>query len=215
MVEKGQYDKFQASGQVSVKNMLVEMIGYPKVGVSSGTLAFSPQYATLSDVNIAVGSKSDFGLTGKLENYIQYALKNETLKGNMSLNSNMVDASDILAGMATDTTAVEDTTSLSVINVPRNIDFNFNALIKNFSYDNIKATDMKGHLIVKDGVLSFRETGMNILGGYVGMNADYDTRDTLKPQMKADFIVKEMGVKDAFNAFNTVKKLAPAAKRIS
>jgi hypothetical protein len=214
MVEKGQYDKFQASGQVSVKDMLVDMTGYPKVGINSGTLAFSPQFATITNVNMKVGGKSDFSLAGKLENYIQYALKDETIKGSMSLNSSMIDASDILAGMSSDTTAVEDTTSLSVIAVPKNIDFDFNAVVRNFSYDNIKATDMKGHIIVKNGILSFRETGMNILGGYVGMNADYDTRDTLKPLMKADFVVKGMEIKDAFNTFNTVQKLAPAAKGV-
>ena len=46
------------------------------------------------------------------------------------------------------------------------------------------------------------------------MNADYDTTDTLKPVMKADFDMQNIGVKDAFNTFNTVQKLAPAAKGI-
>ena len=55
---------------------------------------------------------------------------------------------------------------------------------------------------------------MNILDGTISMNADYDTRDTLKPVMKADFDMQNIGVKDAFNTFNTVKKLAPAAKGI-
>jgi hypothetical protein len=55
---------------------------------------------------------------------------------------------------------------------------------------------------------------MNILSGTISMNADYDTRDTLKPSMKADFEMRNIGVKDAFNTFNTVQKLAPAAKGI-
>lgn len=46
------------------------------------------------------------------------------------------------------------------------------------------------------------------------MNADYDTRDTLKPVMRADFSLENVGVKDAFTTFNTVQKLAPAAKGI-
>ncbi len=60
-------------------------------------------------------------------------------------------------------------------------------------------------------VLSFRETGLNILGGQVSLNADYDTRDSLKPMMKADLSIQSIGVKDAFNTFNTIQKLAPAA----
>ena len=73
--------------------------------------------------------------------------------------------SEIMSGMATDTTAVEDTSSISVIRVPENIDFDFDAVIDEFSYDNIKAQKVKGHIIVRDGILSLRETGMNILGG--------------------------------------------------
>jgi hypothetical protein len=140
--------------------------------------------------------------------------KNETIRGKMSLNSNMVDASEILSKMAVDTTEVADTTSLSVIRVPKNIDFDFNALINNFQYDNIKAQNIKGHIIVKNGVLSLRETGMNILGGKIMMNADYDTRDSLKPVMKTDFNMTDIGIKDAFITFNTIQKFAPAAKGI-
>jgi hypothetical protein len=113
-----------------------------------------------------------------------------------------------------DTTAVEDTTSLTVIQVPENINFDFDALIDEFSYDNIKAHKVKGHIIVRDGILSIREAEMNILNGTISMNADYDTRDTLKPVMKADFDMQNIAVKDAFNTFNTVQKLAPAAKGI-
>jgi hypothetical protein len=119
-----------------------------------------------------------------------------------------------MSKMVTDTTVVEDTTSLTVIKVPENIDFDFDALIDEFSYDNIKAQKVKGHIIVHEGILSFRETGMNIMNGTISMNADYDTRDTLKPVMKADFDIQNIAVKDAFSTFNTVQKLAPAAKGI-
>jgi hypothetical protein len=116
--------------------------------------------------------------------------------------------------MASDTSAVEDTAALAVIQVPKNINFDFNAAIKKFSYDNIKGDNLKGHIIVKDGILSIRETGLNILGGAVTLNADYDTRDTLNPMMKADFAINNIGVKDAYNTFNTIQKLAPAAEGI-
>jgi hypothetical protein len=46
------------------------------------------------------------------------------------------------------------------------------------------------------------------------MNADYDTRDSLKPVMKTDFNMTDIGIKDAFITFNTIQKFAPAAKGI-
>jgi len=215
MIEKEQYESFQASGNMNIQNMLVAMTGYPEVRINEAGFEFSPAYAAMTKGNIKVGDKSDFNITGHLENYIPYIFRNETIRGNLTLTSNIVDASDILSKIATDTTVVEeDTTSLSVIKIPENIDFTFNARINNFSYDNIKAKDVKGNILVKDGVLSIRETGMNILGGFITMNADYDTRDTLKPIMKTDLKMQNIGIKDAFSTFNTVQRLAPAAKGI-
>ena len=214
MIEKQQYDKFQASGNMGIKDMLVEMTGYPEVRINEAGFEFSPAYAALTGASLKIGENSDFQINGRLENYIPYLFKDETIKGNLVLRSNMVDASEILSKIIADTTEIEDTTALALIRIPQNIDFDFNALIHQFRYDKIKAGNVKGHILVKDGILSIRETGMNILGGLVTMNADYDTRDTLKPVMKADFSIQGIGVKDGFNTFNTIKKLAPAAQGV-
>ncbi|MCX6334971.1 MAG: hypothetical protein NT092_11815, partial [Bacteroidia bacterium] len=214
MIEKEQYDKFQASGNMGIQNMLVNMTGYPEIKINDAGLEFTPAYAALTNADLNVGGKSDFHISGKLENYLPYVLKNETIKGSLALRSDFVDVTDIMSKMATDTTGTEDTTSLSVIRIPENIDFDVNAVINRFTYDNIKAENFRGHIIIRDGVLSLRETGLNILGGLISLNADYDTRDSLKPVMKANFNIKSIGVKDAFNTFNTIQKLAPAAEGI-
>ena len=214
MIEKGEYDKFQASGSMNIKNMLVAMIGYPEVKISEAAFDFTPAYAAMSKADMNVGGKSDFSLTGRIENYIPYVFKNKTIKGSMTMKSNLVDASDILSKMASDTTAVEDTTALAIIAIPKNIDFDFNAAIHDLVYDKIKAQNVKGHILIHDGILSFRDAVMNMLGGQISMSADYDTRDTLKPVMKADFNVQNLGIKDAFATFSTIQKLAPAAKGI-
>jgi hypothetical protein len=213
MIEKEQYESFKASGSLEIKNMLVAMKGYPEVKINEAAFVFSPAYAAMNKADLNIGGKSDFLLTGRLENYIPYVFKNGVIKGNLSLRSKLIDLTEIMSKLASGT-EVTDTTSLAVIKVPENIDFDFNALIDQFNYDNIKVRNVKGHIIVKDGILSIRETGMNILGGTIIMNADYDTRDTLKPVMKADLNMESIGVKDAFNTFNTVQKLAPAAKGI-
>jgi len=214
MIEKEQYDKFEASGTMTINNMLVAMIGYPDVKISQAGFEFTPAYAAMTNTSLNVGGKSDFLISGRIENYIPYVFSDKTLKGNMSLRSKLIDVSEIMSKMATDTTVVEDTTALTLIQVPRNIDFDFDALIDNFSYDSIKAQKVKGHIIVRNGILSIRDARMNILDGSISMNADYDTRDTLKPVMKADFNIQNIAIKDAFKTFNTVQKLAPAARGI-
>jgi hypothetical protein len=215
MIEKEQYESFKASGAMTVKNMLIDMTGYPEVKINDAGFEFTPAFAAMKNASLNIGGKSDFTLNGHLENYIPYIFGDQTVNGNLSLHSNLIDVSEIMSKMTVDTTTVEDTTSLAVIQVPENINFDFNAIIEEFTYDKIRAEKVKGHILVHNGILSIRETGMNILNGTMSMNADYDTRDTLKPVMKADFDMRGIAVKDAFNTFVTVQKLAPAAKGLS
>ena len=215
VIEKEQYESFSAKGTVGINNMIYSIAGYPRVEIKDAALFFTPAYTRIESSHMLVEGNSDFSITGNLGNYIPYILRNKTLKANLVVHSNMTDVSAIMKGMSFSTTAqVHDTAGLAIIPVPKNIDFDFNALIEKLSYDNIKAEKIKGHIVAKDGVLSFHETSMNILGGTVSMNADYNTRDPSKPSMKADFDLKNIGVKDAFNTFNTVQKLAPTAKGI-
>jgi hypothetical protein len=214
MIEKEQYDKFQASGKMGIRDMLVAMTGYPELKINAAGFEFTPAYTAMTGANLNVGGKSDFNISGHLENYIPYIFKNETIKGNLTLASKMVDVTEIMSKMVTDTTAIKDTTSLTVIKIPENIDFDFNAQIGNLIYDKINAKNVRGHIIVRNGVLSFKDTGMDILGGLITMNADYDTRDTLKPMVKAALSIQNIWVKDAFTTFNTIQKLAPAASGV-
>jgi hypothetical protein len=215
MIENEQYDKFKASGNMDITGMLVSMTGYPEVKINNAGFSFTPAYAALNTADLNIGGKSDFLLSGKLENYIPYVFKDDVLRGNLTLHSKLVDLTEIMSKMAVDSTELDDTTSLAVIKVPENIDFDFNALIDVFRFDKIRASNLKGHILVKDGVLSMRETGMDILGGSVVMNADYDSRDTLKPFVKVDVSMQGLGIKDAFNSFNTVQKLAPTSKGLN
>ncbi|MDX9730052.1 MAG: AsmA-like C-terminal region-containing protein, partial [Bacteroidales bacterium] len=79
------------------------------------------------------------------------------------------------------------------------------------TYGRLTANDVKGNILVRDGVVTISETGMKALGGTMLMNASYDTRDSLKPQIDADMLISAVNIKETFNAFNTVKQLIPAA----
>ena len=222
MIEKEQYKSFDASGTLGIRNMIYSFTGYPRLEIKDAALSFTPAFTKIESAHMIVEGKSDFSVTGNLENYIPYVLRNKILKAKLEVHSNLTDVTSIMNSMSDSTSAsasasasvVQDTAGLAIIPVPKNIDFDFHALIETLSYNNIKAEKVKGHIISRDGILSFRETGMNILGGTISMNADYDTRDTLKPRMKADFDIQNIGIKDAFNTFNTVKKLAPAANGV-
>src|ERR1035437_2491459 len=203
MIEKEQYESFDARGTLGIRNMIYSFTGYPRVEIKDAALSFTPAFTKIESAHMIVEGKSDFSVTGNLENYIPYVLRNKILKAKLEVHSNLTDVTSIMNSMSDSTSAsasasvVHDTSGLAIIPVPKNIDFDFHALIETLSYDNIKAEKVKGHIFSRDGILSFRETGMNILGGTILMNADYDTRNTHKPTMKADFDIQNISTKDA------------------
>ncbi len=214
MIEQERYQDFNAEGSMVLTNFSVEMTDMPPVTINRAAFAFNPSFAELSECNILVGKNSEFRLSGKLSNYIPYVFSDGVIMGNLNLYSPAIDLDEIMGAMPEDTTMVEDTTALALILIPTNIDFTFNAIIDKIVYGTIKPSNIKGNLVVRDGMLRVYDTGMDIVGGKMGMNALYDTRDTLKPMMTADLSVTNILVKEAFTTFNTIQKLAPAADGI-
>ncbi|MBP8959050.1 MAG: hypothetical protein KBG40_01305 [Bacteroidales bacterium] len=214
MIEKKQYESFTANGTLGIQKMLMSMTGIPEINLNEALFRFSPAYTSMEKLDLLVAGTSDLLLSGNIENYLPYLFRNETLKGNLTLSSRTVDISSIMNSLAPDTTAVveEDAIPLALIFVPKNVDFDFNAIINNLIYDKINAKNFKGHVIIRNDILSLRETGMEMLGGSILMNADYDTRDTLKPTLIADFNIKNVDIKESFNTFVAMQKLAQVAK---
>ncbi len=211
MLEKEQYEQFNASGDLTISDMAVAMTDLPSVKISHAALTFRPAYAELTNMAATMGERSDFSLTGRLENYIPYMFSDGTIRGMLSLKSKSIDLNEILDIIMSDTSADEDTTVMEVIQIPKNIDFTFNASVESLTYGRLAASDVRGNVVVRDGVVTMKETGMKALGGSLLVNAAYDTRDTLKPMVDAEMFITSVDIKEAFNSFNTVKQLMPAA----
>jgi len=210
MLDNKQYDQFKADGRLGISDMALEMTGMPEIKISNAEFAFSPAWSELKQLTMTMGEKSDFSLSGRLENYIPYLFSDGVLKGNLALASKSVDLNEILDIIPSDTSEV-DTTAMELISVPKDIDFTFNAAVGMLVYSRLEAREVKGNIIVRDGVIIFNETGMKALGGSLVMNAVYDTRDTLKPMVDADMQISAVSIKEAFKTFNTVQKLMPVA----
>ncbi|MGB8359142.1 MAG: AsmA-like C-terminal region-containing protein, partial [Bacteroidales bacterium] len=210
MLDNKKYDQFNAEGALKITDMAVEMADIPAIKISTAAFSFSPAFADLSQLKMKVGEKSDFTASGRLENYIPYLFSGDTIRGKLSLSSNSVDLNEILDTMPSDTTG-NDSTSLAIIQIPKNIDFIFDAAINRLVFNKLTADEVKATVIVKDGMVTVSKAGMKTLGGSMLFNATYDTRDTLRPKVDGDLLVSMANIKEAFNAFNTVKMLAPAA----
>lgn len=216
-IEAEQYDKFKAEGQVIIQDMFFksDMAAYD-MNVDVAYLNFTPQHIELSNFKSRIG-RSDIAASGKFNNYLAFALEDEMIQGVFNMNSELLDLNEFMTETEAPTTSQENPVEeeeYGVINVPSNVDFVLNASIDRLIYDDIDMSNAKGKVVVKDRVASFKDLGMNLLGGNVNINGDYSTVGE-QPQIDIDFNIKDMDIKQAANAFYTIDKMAPIAKSCS
>ena len=205
-IEKEQYENVSASGNLKVNNMVYKGTDMPEVLINNASLEFTPRYVNLPTLDVKIG-KNDISASGRLENFIAYALKDQTLKGQLNIKSNYLNANDF---MGDDTAAASDTTAMSEdIIIPKNIDFALNAALNQVIYSNITITNMVGNMSVKNGVLTLNNVSANALGGSCKVNGTYDTSDPVKPKVNFDLALSKVSFAETFKSVESIQKFAP------
>jgi Uncharacterized protein involved in outer membrane biogenesis len=210
-IEKEQYENINASGVVSVEDILLTQKDSTSIAVSKARMSFTPKYVELTDFVASMG-KNDVSMNGRLENFIPYVLKNETIKGSLNVFSNYICAGDFMSDSPEE--AQDDTTSMGVIVIPKNIDFNMDVDMKRVDFGKITMNDIKGKLIVANGVAKLNGLNFNALDGAVSASGTYDTSDEKKPNVDMDFAVKQASFAKSFTSVETLAKLAPIFERM-
>lgn len=210
MIENKEYEKFRAAGNLKISDMEVALADMPDMKISNAAFSFTPAFAELTEMKATIGQGSDFSLSGRLENYIPYLFSDGTVKGNLLMRSEKIDMNEIMDYVPADTLET-DTVPMEMIRIPSNIDFALDARVGSLNYGLLKAREVAGNIVLRDGVVAVSETGMKALGGSLLVNAAYDSRDTLRPLLDADMLVSAVNIRETFDAFNTVRQLMPAA----
>ena len=216
-IEKEQYDKMKAEGSIRLNGMKLNMKDLPTVAIQRSTFSFSPRYLQLSETTVNIGN-NDVTLDSRFENYLGYALKGSTLKGNLNISSNHLNLNDF---MSTDTTAVQaqataDTTattsSTGAIRIPENLDFNMQANLKEVLFDKMKLENVNGTLLVKNGTIDMQNLSFNTMGGSITANGAYSAPKASQPHLNAGFDMKNIGFAQAYQELGLVQQLAPIFK---
>lgn len=212
-VEKGQYDKFQADGRLILLGMNYVSDSLPAVGINSLYFDFSPRYLALTSFDGSVGS-SNIQAKGRMDNYIQWWLKDSTLTGSFDLAANKFDLNELMGSStpADTSAATADTSALSVIEVPGNIDFRMGMTVKEVIYDNLNLTNVRGALRVHDKRVDLKDVFFNLFGGSITMAGGYDTRNMAKPAIDFTYDIKELDIEETVKYMETVQKMVPIAK---
>ena len=222
-IEKEQYDRFNANGTLKLKDMQVEIEGIPEVSIEQSTFAFTPRHLTLSETKVLVGA-NDITADCQFENYMAFALKGETLKGQLNLKSKHMNLNDFMTSSETETTEkAEETASegesdetMGTLVVPKNIDFNMNVDMAEILFANITLRDLNGKLIIKDGTADMSNLSMHAMGGTAVMNGSYSTaKSESEPELKASFALNGLSFSQTFKELDMVRQMAPIFENLN
>lgn len=209
-VEASKYDRLPTSGTASLENFKYNSKDLPyAVTVSTAEALFDPKKIEVRNTKGTIG-KSDFALTGAINNYIGYLFSpNETIKGDMNFTSTLLDLNEFMT--ETEEAATTDSAAYGVIPVPTNIDFVLHSDIKTVKMMDYTFTEASGDIIVKDGVANMNGIKFNMLGGSFLVNGAYNTKDLNHPKYDLALKINNLSIQQAASSFSVVQTYAPIA----
>ena len=213
-IQKELYDRMQASGNINLSNMKLQMEAIPEVDIKKSTFSFTPRYLKLSETTVNIGD-NDLTFDSQFENYIGFLLKGTTLKGNLNIASNKLNLNDFMsegdstATAATTETATADTAAMGIIRIPDNIDFRMQVKMNEVLMNKMKFNNLNGLLIVKNSKVDMQNLSLNTMGGSVVVNGAYATPEKSAPSLNAGFSLKEIGFAQAYRDLDMVQQMAP------
>ncbi|MDI3527422.1 MAG: hypothetical protein PWR03_1605 [Tenuifilum sp.] len=211
-IENEQYDRFKADGQVKLSKFKYSSPDMPaEVNVNEVSMDFTPRYVNLQNFEMTIAS-SDIRMNGRLENFIPYVFKNETLSGNLNVYSNLLDVNEMMAGESAPEEEEADTSAMGVIELPKNISFLAKVDMKKIIYDKLEIDNLLGSINLSGGVANLNNLSMEMLDGSVKMSGAYDSRDVKKPQVDFNFDMSNIDIQTAFKSVSTLQKVAPTVK---
>ena len=211
-IEKEQYDRVVAVGQVALSGMQLEMESMPDVVIERSIFGFTPRYLELSKTTVKVGD-NDLTLDSRFENYMGYLLKGTTLKGVLNVSSQHINLNDFMSGgeepKAEETEPAEEPATTAAIRVPDNIDFRAQVDMAEVLLDKLSFKDINGVLVVRNSKVDMQNLSLKTMGGDVVANGAYSTPVGEAARLNAGFALSNILFAEAYRDLDMVQSLAP------
>ncbi|MEZ4963952.1 MAG: AsmA-like C-terminal region-containing protein [Saprospiraceae bacterium] len=176
---------------------------------------FTPNLMNVSEFGLNMGP-SDLHGSGEIRNAWNYLFDNQTVAGVVNLRSSYFDLNQFMTEPATTATTASSgpPPAEDIIPVPENMDMTLNADFGRVKYTDYDLNNLKGRVVVKNSAARLEDFTADAFGGQIGLSGEYSTKDISKPLFNVDLAFQDMGFRDAFQNFATVKAFAPVMQLI-
>ncbi|OCB77531.1 hypothetical protein B0A79_06545 [Flavobacterium piscis] len=222
--EKGNYSKLHNKGTLELRNIGITSEYLPKKFIiKEGIFKINQDKMSFNNFLAAYG-QSDFRMNGYLQNVFNYATTNTgVLIGSFKATSRYINVDEFMSSTPTNTSVTQTKTETpapkteskqtGVIIIPTNLNLNFTANAQKVNFDKLNLQNAVGNLSMNKGKLSMQNTGFNLIGCNVAMNANYQAVTPQKANF--DFTIKasDFDIKKAYNEIEVFRKMASAAEK--
>ena len=213
-LDRGQYTEFDAVGHFNLSDFVWSTSELPYIiDIPVLETLLSPRFLSIN-TGIAQLGETDFEFSGRLDNYMEYVLGGEVIKGTFESRSKMLNINELAAPFMVDDGAdLESSGEITVIELPHNVDMSISIEADSVLYDDYELSQVKGQMILKDKVAELQGFKMQYLEGQVTASGSYNVRNIEKPIIQFDFNVDNLNINKAAQKFNTIQTFAPLAQK--
>ncbi|MEB8346911.1 AsmA family protein [Flavobacteriaceae bacterium KMM 6898] len=212
-VEKKQYENTKTSGKLTLQGFEYKSAEIPNpVKLENTAVTFNPKTVTLNELKGTTG-RTDFDVTGTINNLLGFMFNDEKVEGNFNLKSNTFALNDFMvAEIAEGTDDKTKTPSVAEekIKIPSFLDCTINATAANVLYDNLTLKNVSGTLKIKDEKAELLNMTSSIFDGKMAFNGEVSTKNDT-PTFAMKLGMESFKIGETFKALELFKVLAPIA----
>ncbi|MCV9929906.1 DUF3971 domain-containing protein [Flavobacterium sp. LS1R49] len=223
--EKGNYSKLNNKGTLEIRNIGIVSEYLPKKFIiKEGIFKINQDKMSFNNFLSTYG-QSDFKMNGYLQNVFNFATtKTGILKGSFVINSKYINADEFMSSTTIETSTAPantnsevpkttEVTQTGVIIIPTNFNLQFQANAQRVNFNKLTLNNAKGNLKMNKGILNMQNTGFNLIGCEVNMDATYQALTAKKAIFDYTIKATDFDVKRAYNEIEIFRKMASAAEK--
>ena len=211
-LENKDLNKFNAGGYFRLSNFFYKdnSLNNP-MAIDMALFKLWPNKVEVPELRGMFG-KSDFDISGNIDNLFNYIIKDESLSGDIIVSSNLLDLNQLMNGETNkpaNSTTETKTSEYAPIILPENLNLGITANIKQLVYDNYNISNFSGRALLNNSILTLSNVSLKMLDGEATLAGFYNTQNPKKPLFDMHFGVKGFDFKKTFETFVTVREFAP------
>jgi AsmA protein len=222
--ERGNYSKLHNKGTLELRNIAITSEYLPqRFIIKEGIFKINQDKMSFNNFLAAYG-QSDFRMNGYLQNVFNYATTTTgILKGSFKVTSRYINVDEFMSNTAANSTVTptEDpnkapqtqAAQTGVIIIPTNLNLQLLANAQKVYFDKLNLLNATGNLKMNKGKLSMQNTGFNLIGCNVTMNANYQAITPKKANFDYAIKATDFDIKRAYNEIDVFRKMASAAEK--